>query len=85
MRVILLLLITWAVVAPDTLTTALAAQANRVTVSYVLPKNSAHQPIYEQLKEVRFLERLQRWNEGRIDVLWAEACELFSGAERERT
>ena len=29
------------------------------------------------------LERLQRWNEGRIDVLWAEACKLFSGAERE--
>ncbi|WP_095089794.1 DUF4344 domain-containing metallopeptidase [Mesorhizobium sophorae] len=61
MRVILLLLITWVVVAPDTLTTALAAQANRVTVSYVLPKNSAHQPIYEQLKEVRFLERLQQF------------------------
>ena len=61
MRVILLLLITWVVVAPDTLTTALAAQANRVTVSYVLPKNSAHQPIYEQLKEVRFLESLQQF------------------------
>ena len=29
------------------------------------------------------LERLQRWNEGRIDVLWAEACKLFSGAERQ--
>jgi hypothetical protein len=31
-----------------------------VTVSYVIPKNSVHQPIYQQLKEVSFLERWQQ-------------------------
>jgi len=28
------------------------------------------------------LERLQRWNEGKVDVLWAEACKLYSSGER---
>ena len=27
------------------------------------------------------LERLKRWNEGHVDVLWAEACKLFPGGE----
>src|SRR5262249_24602355 len=40
---------------------AQAAQADRVTVSYVIPKNPAHQPIYQQLKEVSFLEKLQQF------------------------
>ena len=35
-----------------------ASKANRVSVSYELPKNPAHQPIYERLKERRILERL---------------------------
>ena len=35
--------------------------AQRVNVSYVLPKNPAHQSIYEQLKEIRFLERLRQF------------------------
>src|SRR5262245_19079805 len=42
---------------------ALAApqKTNRVSVSYVTPKNPAHQPIYERLKERRWLERLQEF------------------------
>lgn len=32
---------------------------NQIRVEYVLPKNPAHQPIYERLKEVRALEHLQ--------------------------
>jgi hypothetical protein len=51
------------VVAPEIVTTAQAAagRVNRVSVSYVLPKNPAHQPIYEQLQELRFLENLQEF------------------------
>ena len=40
---------------------AAAAQPNRISVSYVAPKNPAHQPIYQRLKEVRFLERLREF------------------------
>lgn len=63
MRAVLMLVITWTVLAPEIVTTAQAAagRANRVTVSYVPPKNAAHQPIYEQLKEVSFLEKLQQF------------------------
>ena len=43
-------------------TTAFAAsKANRVSISYVPPKNPAHQPIYAGLKERRALERLQEF------------------------
>jgi hypothetical protein len=63
MRAVLMLVIPWTVLAPEIVTTAQAAagRANRVTVSYVPPKNAAHQPIYEQLKEVSFLEKLQQF------------------------
>ena len=63
MRAVLMLVITWTVLASEIVTTAQAAagRANRVTVSYVPPKNAAHQPIYEQLKEVSFLEKLQQF------------------------
>jgi len=64
MRALLVLVITWMVLAPEIVTTAQAAPPappNRVNVSYVLPKNPAHQPIYEQLKEIRFLERLRQF------------------------
>ncbi len=37
------------------------ARPNRISVSYVAPKNAAHQPIYQRLKEARFLERLQEF------------------------
>ncbi len=37
------------------------AKTNRVSVSYVPPKNPAHQPVYELLKEHRVLEKLQEF------------------------
>jgi Putative metallopeptidase len=63
MKAVLALVITWAVLVPEMATTAqaAAARASRVSVSYVPPKNPAHQPIYEQLKQLRFLEKLQRF------------------------
>jgi hypothetical protein len=63
MKAVLALVITWAVLVPGMLTTAeaAAARASRVSVSYVPPKDPAHQPIYEQLKQLRFLEKLQQF------------------------
>ena len=50
------------VVVAATATTAFAAsKSNRVSVTYVLPKDPAHQLIYERLKEHRALERLQKF------------------------
>jgi hypothetical protein len=50
-----------AVPIPDV---AAAAQAgavkpNRIKIQYVPPKNPAHQPIYDRLKQARFLEKAQ--------------------------
>jgi len=58
-----MLVIIWMVLLPQIVTTTQAApaRANRVSVSYVPPKNPAHQPIYAQLKEVSFLEKLQQF------------------------
>jgi Putative metallopeptidase len=63
MKAVLALVITWTVLVPEMVTTAqaAAARASRVSVSYVPPKNPAHQPIYEQLKQLRFLEKLQQF------------------------
>jgi Putative metallopeptidase len=63
MKAVLVLVITWTVLVPEIVTTAQAAPApaSRVSVSYVPPKNPAHQPIYEQLQELRFLENLQEF------------------------
>jgi len=63
MKAILVLVITWTVLVPEIVTTAQAAPApaSRVSVSYVPPKEPAHQPIYEQLQELRFLENLQEF------------------------
>jgi Putative metallopeptidase len=63
MRAVLMLVITWMTLSPEIMTSAQAApaRANRVSVSYVLPKNPAHQPIYDQLREVGFLEKLQNF------------------------
>ncbi len=50
------------VLVTATATTAFAAaKANRVSISYVPPKNPAHQRIYERLKERRVLEKLQEF------------------------
>ena len=35
------------------------AQANRIGIEYEIPKNPAHQPLYDLLKEHRVLEKLQ--------------------------
>ena len=29
------------------------------------------------------IDRLKRWNEGQVDVLWAEACKLYCSGERQ--
>ena len=62
MRAVVMLVITWMVLSPEIVTTtqAASARADRVSVSYVPPKNPAHRPIYDQLKEVGFLEKLQK-------------------------
>jgi Putative metallopeptidase len=61
MKAVFVLIITWAVLVPEIVMTAQAAPASRVSVSYVPPKNLAHQPIYEQLKKIGFLEQLQEF------------------------
>lgn len=63
MKAGLALVITWTVLVPEMVTTAQAAasRASRLSVSYVPPKDPAHQPIYEQLKQLRFLEKLQQF------------------------
>jgi hypothetical protein len=40
---------------------AAPARPGRISVSYVAPKNPAHQPIYQRLKKARFLKRLQEF------------------------
>ena len=50
------------VLVTATATTAFAApKTNQVSISYAVPKNPAHQPIYERLKERRVLEKLQEF------------------------
>jgi hypothetical protein len=61
MKAVLVLAVASIVLAPEMVTKAQAAPPNRVKVSYVPPKNPEHQAIYEQLKAVRFLERLQQF------------------------
>jgi hypothetical protein len=61
MKAVLVLAVASIVLAPEMVTKAQAAPPNRVNVSYVPPKNPEHQAIYEQLKAVRFLERLQQF------------------------
>ena len=31
---------------------------------------------------VALLDRVRRWNEGKIDELWSEACKLYPGGDR---
>jgi hypothetical protein len=63
MRAVLALVMTWAMLVPGmvTMVQAAAARASRVSVSYVPPKDPAYQPVYEQLKQLRFLEKLQQF------------------------
>jgi hypothetical protein len=60
MKMVLALAVIGMALVVATATTAFSApKTNRVSVSYVPPKNAAHQPIYERLKERRVLEKLQ--------------------------
>src|SRR5262252_6977525 len=61
MKAVLVLVITWTILVPEIVTTAQAApaRASWMSVRYVPPRDPAHQPIYEQLKQLRFVERLQ--------------------------
>src|ERR1700752_5387274 len=62
MKTALALAVAGMVLVAATATPSFAApQPNRVSVSYVLPKNPAHQRIYERLKERRWLEKLQEF------------------------
>jgi hypothetical protein len=47
------------IVTATTMTASAASKASRVSISYALPKNPVHQPIYEGLKQHRTLEKLQ--------------------------
>ncbi len=62
MKAVVVLVVTWTVLVPQILTRAQAAadRDSRVSVSYVPPKDPAHRAIYEQLGQLRFLEKLQR-------------------------
>jgi hypothetical protein len=49
------------VAQPISADAAPAAKPNRIRIAYELPRNPAHQPIYEAVKERRVLERFQRF------------------------
>jgi hypothetical protein len=61
MKAVLAFALAWTDLALGSATMAQAAQAraDRITVAYVPPKNSSHQGIYERVKEIRFLEKVQ--------------------------
>jgi hypothetical protein len=61
--VVLAFVITWAALLPQTAAMAQTApvQRSEVSVIYVPPKNPAHQSIYGQLKQIRFLEKVQEF------------------------
>jgi hypothetical protein len=63
MKAVLVLVITWTVLVSEIVTTVQAASArgSPASVTYVAPKDPAHQPIYDHLKELRFLEKLQEF------------------------
>jgi hypothetical protein len=63
MKAISALAVAGMVFVPAITTPAFTApqKINRVSVSYVPPKNPAHQVIYELLKERRWLEKLQEF------------------------
>jgi Putative metallopeptidase len=60
---VLALIITGAALLPQTAGMAQTAPSQRgeVSVIYVPPKNPAHRPIYEQLKEIGFLEKMREF------------------------
>jgi hypothetical protein len=63
MRAFLALTVIWTALALDTASVVQAApaRADRVRIAYVPPKDPAHQTIYQRLRDVRFLEKLQQF------------------------
>jgi len=61
MKAVLALVIAWMVLVRPIVVLARTEplQPGRVSVRYLPPKNPAHGPIYEQLKDIRFLEKVQ--------------------------
>ena len=59
MKAVLVLVITWTVLVSEIVTTVQTASArgSRVSVTYVAPKDAAHQPILRTLEELRFLSK----------------------------
>jgi len=55
MKAVLVFVITWTILVPEVVTTAqiVPTRASWVSVRYVPPKNAAHQPISEELQELR--------------------------------
>jgi Putative metallopeptidase len=60
---VLALVIICAALLPQTaaMTQTASTQRSEVSVIYVPPKNPAHQPIYEQLNEIGFLEKVREF------------------------
>ena len=52
-------------------------------VSQVCPALTTRDSRWQEEEAKGLSERLKRWNEGQVDVLWAEARKLFSGCERQ--
>jgi hypothetical protein len=63
MKAIVALVTGWTLLVPAAAATAQTAPstANRVSVSYLPPKDPAHRPIYTLLREMQFLEKLQEF------------------------
>jgi hypothetical protein len=61
MKVVLALVISSIVLVPGNVALARTKppKPGQVSVSYLPPKDAAHEPIYEQLKKIRFLEKVQ--------------------------
>lgn len=61
MKAILLALVVLLLAAAPEGAAQAATRANRISVSYVPPKNPIHQAIYERLRAIGFLERLKEF------------------------
>jgi hypothetical protein len=62
--------------------TAAAYKSKQIRVEYVPPKNPAHQPIYERLKQARALERIQTLLSNRRQAHGSSQCNEQIGAPR---
>ncbi len=58
--VVILVAGVYATISASDPTSAATYKSKQIRFEYVVPKNPAHQPIYERLKQARALERIQR-------------------------